>query len=38
METWVQIEGSNGQYEVSDKGNVAKIVKGERILLKPYAN
>ncbi|MRC56902.1 HNH endonuclease, partial [Bacillus thuringiensis] len=26
METWVQIEGSNGQYEVSDKGNVAKIV------------
>ncbi|MRB31300.1 HNH endonuclease, partial [Bacillus thuringiensis] len=23
METWVQIEGSNGQYEVSDKGNVA---------------
>ncbi|MRB55813.1 HNH endonuclease, partial [Bacillus thuringiensis] len=25
METWVQIEGSNGQYEVSDKGNVAKI-------------
>ena len=38
MKTWLTIEGSNGQYEVSDEGDVAKIINGERVLLKPYEN
>lgn len=38
METWLQIEGYEGLYEVSDQGRVAKLYKGSRIILKPYEN